>query len=329
MSSVTFFVGTKLEDLQIAAKGKRIIMIDGTVPGWKPEVDDLHWDHHRLGGAKIQIDEIPAIPIRDAHTSDWLIATTQLDADACVASAWVYCKVLNNYAFKDEQETIDKLRAIAYDCDHLCVPDELDYLADFAAKAVATFKVPVIRDQVPIEMGLDPAKSREWTDEQRLAVSAESFRRSTQWLIDAALGLRPFPGEMGEADGYQSKLESDAQMLIKEDRLQLINGVCVGDGTGKGYIDPRSFIIGWRCQFGIRETDWTLTYRDHKAGGIVYTIASKSQDLTDGVFDRLSAAEKAIDSTVDGWGGRALVGGSGWNTPSLLTIEQVVSIANA
>jgi hypothetical protein len=38
----------------------QIIMVDGTVPDWKAKPGDLHWDHHRPGGADVQIDKIPA-----------------------------------------------------------------------------------------------------------------------------------------------------------------------------------------------------------------------------------------------------------------------------
>lgn len=30
----------------------QIVMVDGTVPDWTPRPQDLHWDHHRPGGAK-------------------------------------------------------------------------------------------------------------------------------------------------------------------------------------------------------------------------------------------------------------------------------------
>ncbi len=37
----------------------QIIMVDGTVPDWEAKPGDLHWDHHRPGGADVQMDEIP------------------------------------------------------------------------------------------------------------------------------------------------------------------------------------------------------------------------------------------------------------------------------
>ena len=36
----------------------QIIIVDGTVPHWKPKPGNLYWDHHRLGGADVQMDEI-------------------------------------------------------------------------------------------------------------------------------------------------------------------------------------------------------------------------------------------------------------------------------
>lgn len=38
------------------------------------------------------------------------------------------------------EETITKLKAIAWDCDHLTVPDALKSYAEFAAKAVGALK---------------------------------------------------------------------------------------------------------------------------------------------------------------------------------------------
>lgn len=51
-----------------------------------------------------------------------------------MAAAW--CQV--GHLLSEEQK--QKLRAIAFDCDHLIVPDDLKDLADFASQAVATLK---------------------------------------------------------------------------------------------------------------------------------------------------------------------------------------------
>ncbi len=72
--------------------GYQIVMVDGTVPGWRRSPQDLHWDHHRPQGADIQIDEMP-VPTKSlmedfAGQLPPCIVTPQLDADACCAAAW-------------------------------------------------------------------------------------------------------------------------------------------------------------------------------------------------------------------------------------------------
>lgn len=100
------------------ASDQPIIMVDGTVHGWTFKPGDRHFDHHKSGGAKVQIDEIPASVASSLQGSE-IFVTTQVDADACVAAAW--CQVGDRIT--EEQKR--KLRAIAWDCDHLSVPDEL------------------------------------------------------------------------------------------------------------------------------------------------------------------------------------------------------------
>ena len=127
-----FLVTTKLDRLPDGP----IVMLDGTVPGWSPKEGDRHYDHHRTGGAKIQIHEIPdddwlhssnffenfmtEVPARNSVT----IVTTQVDADACVAAAYWLMEE------KPTGEIYRKLEAIAFDCDYLGVPDRLSDLAD-------------------------------------------------------------------------------------------------------------------------------------------------------------------------------------------------------
>lgn len=332
---INYIVTTNKSDLP---DSHVIVMLDGTVPGWTSDRwYDLHIDHHKPGGAKTQIEEITT-----EHKNyfqellsvdrDISIVTTQLDADACVAAAYIQLGQINLGTYR-------KLQAIAYECDHLGVPNDLRDLADFAFKVVATFKVDEYRNQIPIEMRLDPKNSKNWTAEQKLAVANESFKRSTQWLIDAAESKRPYPGESGEADQYAEKLKQDAQMLVAENRVFMSDKVLMGNGTGLGYVDPRSFILAWQMKFNNTNpvNEWSkanLTYRDHKNGGIQYTIASRKIDLTSGIFHRLTGAElyaaygTSPAPNVDGWGGRADVGGSGWNTPSLLDPFDVAYILN-
>jgi len=59
--------------------GGPVAVVNGTVPGWQPRPNDLHFDHQQPRGAQVQLDELPAIgsvPLLDA-----------LQQPACVVSA--------------------------------------------------------------------------------------------------------------------------------------------------------------------------------------------------------------------------------------------------
>lgn len=111
----------------------------------------------------------------------------QWHADACCAAAWVQlpAEVLT-------PETITKLKAIAWDCDHLTVPEELKQYAEFAAKAVVALKNS--SEGIAGDLRL-PHERKEWVDEHWEAYSSEAFRRGTEWLMAAARGDCPYPSE--------------------------------------------------------------------------------------------------------------------------------------
>ncbi|MDM9381528.1 hypothetical protein QUB80_12535 [Chlorogloeopsis sp. ULAP01] len=317
-------------------KNHQIIMVDGTVPGWQPRFDDLHWDHHRLGGAEIQIDEMP-IPktklVEDfATTQPTCIVTPQVDADACCAAAWVQMprEVLLR------SQVVDRLRAIAWDCDHLMVPEELNHLAEFALKAVAAMKS--FGSAIATELQLSPDRQT-WTPEDWERYMSISFQRSTEWLMAAAVGDRAWPGEQGEADNYLKELETDAQQLIVQQRIRLIPtscglvGICNLKGIGR-YIDPRAFYKSLTVIADIQALrSETLVIREHKNGGTQYTLGclpthsqTPNLDYTSSTFERLTLAELIKNPHAEGWGGRRTVGGSGWNTPSQLSPEEIVEL---
>jgi hypothetical protein len=319
----------------------QIIMVDGTVPDWEAKPGDLHWDHHRPGGADVQMDEIPAPKeqslVEERSTGEPpCFVTTMVDADACCAAAWVQlpAEVLT-------PETTGKFKAIAWDCDHLTVADELKPYAEFAAKAVVALKNS--SEGIAADLGL-PHERKEWAEEHWEAYSSEAFKRGTEWLIDAAKGDRPYPGESGEADDYWQQIEADAQMLIDENRIRFIEtnrgDIAVCDQTSTSHaIDPRSFyhaIPKLHDSSTHRLRPEALTIRDHRAGGLQYTLGSiplhpeqQALDFTQGTFDCLTQAEQAKDPESGAWGGRRTVGGSPWNTPSQLTVEEIVAALDA
>lgn len=316
----------------------QIIMVDGTVPDWTAKLGDLHWDHHRPAGADIQIDEIPLpqgqslVEARSTNQPPCLV-TTMVDADACCAAAWVQLRqdVLT-------PETIAKFKAIAWDCDHLTVPEVLKPYAEFAAKAVVALRTS--SEGIAADLGL-PHERNEWADADWEAYSSEAFRRGTEWLMAAAKGDRSYPGENGEADDYWQQIEADAQMLIDQKRIQFIStdrgDVAVCDQTSTGHaIDPRSFydaIPKLHHASVVHLRPESITIRDHRTGGTQYTLGSiplhpeqQRLDFTQDTFDRLSAAEQAKNPESGHWGGRRTVGGSPWNTPSQLTVEEIVAL---
>lgn len=303
-----------------------IIMVDGTVHGWTFKPEDRHFDHHKPGGAKVQIDEISAL-IASLLQGNEIFVTTQVDADACVAAAW--CQMGDRIT--EEQKR--KLRAIAWDCDHLIVPNELSDLADFAAQAVATLKQEAFK--LVAQMGLPPQR-KQWTEEQRIAYSSAAFEQGTQWLISALKGERPFPGQQGEAVQYWEQVEQHTQKLIEQERILYIQTdqglfpIC-DTRSMKGYIDPRCFLRAIATISNL--LPMTLTVRDFKDDGYSYTLGCipthpllERLDYTQNTFIALTEAERLKNPQTEPWGGRATVGGSPWNNASQLTPEEVVSI---
>lgn len=337
-------------------KDAAIAMIDGTVPGWTPRDEDLHYDHHKPGGGKVQIDELPnppangnilqlkdsmdaTHPTRDSYwgTSPWCIATTLCDADACVAAAWLQLEA------KDlTPETVRRLRAIALDCDYLCIPPsepEQD-LAEFASKAVAALKES--SKSLPAELGL-PDDRKTWTEEQQVQYASEAFKRGTEWLIAAVKGERPYPGESGEADAYFEAMQKDIDALRQLKAVRLINGAAYLDMRSLNkYIDPRCLtqiakemgadkpitLTSRSMNVHIGE-DLTVPGCQYTLGSLTYHAAAPNLDLTK-IFPELAKLEAdrrdyiGFRPAKTTWGGRAAVGGSGFNDASLLSPEEVI-----
>lgn len=312
-----------------------IAMVDGTVPGYERREGDLHYDHHRVGGAAIQVDEI--MPLYEAIGNDYTIVTTQVDADACVAAAWIQ---LYPHISPNDQA---RLRAIAFDCDHLAVPDELAEYADFAAQAVAAMKSEGFKLIEALEL---PKDRKLWAEADKVRYASESFRQGTEWLIAAVKGDRPYPGELGEAAQYWQQVKDDEQQLIDEDRITKYKDSLIFNmlGWSGRYVDPRASLRAAK-RLELSAT-LTLTQRETQDGsGWSYTLASSSNNLLTGfdAFKKLTVAEaqkRSVDYQLvldnwekkdisdkigfDPWGGRETVGGSGWRTPSLLTPEEVI-----
>lgn len=331
---VKYLVTTRLEVLEKASSGCQVFMVDGTVPGWQPNHEDFHFDHHKQNGADIQIDEMPPKLFGINPDLQGLIVTTQVDADACVAAAYLQVADLIS------QENLQRIRAIAYDCDHLGVPESLSQYADFAAQCVAGMKSG--SDKLVDELNL-PKDRKQWTIEQKEQYASLAFERGTEAIIAACKGERKFPGECGEAKEYWQKVEENTQMLLDENRVTFYRDTLLINckGLQGKYIDPRCALKAYqllRNNYGHEcQTPITLTQRevfvDNELKGFSYTIGCiplhpklKDLDYTKGAFEKLTKAERKVDPNANGWGGRKTVGGSGWNTPSQLSPEQVIDI---
>lgn len=317
-----YLVTTRKEIIPV---NQDILMVDGTVPGWEPRENDLHYDHHKPGGADIQIQEIEPMLMLDG---EWLVVTTQVDADACVAACWLQLT-------KDEKYiNYPLLAAIAYDCDHLAVPSELSDLSDFASQAVAALKSQ--SGKVTKDLGL-PDDRKAWSIEQKEAYASEAFKRGTEWLISACKNECLFPGENGEANSYWEQVEKNTQMIVDEARVRVYRDCLLFDGKGlQGkYIDPRCWLKAAKMLGLEISTAITLVQREviieNEFQGYSYTLGCvplhqnlKNLDYTKEVFKILTEKERKLNTKADGWGGRKTVGGSGWNTPSGLYPEEII-----
>lgn len=250
-----------------------IAMIDGTVPGFIARDCDIHFDHHRPDGDKVQLTEIPDhIRVSD----DVTFTTTMVDADACAAAAWLQLLTMDlDQALMYEARA--SLIAIAYDCDHLGLPvgthseategNEWDAYREFARNAVATLKLE--GGTVAKEMNL-PSDRKAWTAEQKEVYASECFRRGSEWLVQAALGHSKWPGENGEAAQYWKNVEA-MQPYVKF-CSKLINGYAVLDQRSlSAYCDPR-LLVEWARENNAANVTLTVRDRSLKINQIKYYI---------------------------------------------------------
>lgn len=337
-------------------------MVDGTVPGWSPGPNDLHYDHHRPGGADVQIIEIPdTVRLPD----DCTIVTTQVDADACAAAAWLILKTMQVDPALEYQAYCD-LVAIAYDCDHLGLPIDSKWnpYREAARNAVAALKLN--GDSVISEMGL-PVNRWQWSADQKRSYASECFQRGTNALLQAALGKEPYPGARGEAAEYWVRVEALRPYVNACSKL--INNCAVLDQRSLlQYCDPR-LLVEWART--VDAGNITLTVRDRilkfievdkesviknelpdyelqegeevvmelKIPAYAYTLGSVplhrdgSPLFSDrGVWAALAATERQKREDYNypmpssDWDGRNAVGGSSWNDASILTPEEVLEV---
>lgn len=350
---VDFLVTT---DIACIPSGVNVVMVDGTVPGWGTSSwhylgRHYHFDHHRPGGADIQLDEITPDVMPNFEQVDLnnpiVFVTTQVDADACAAAAWI---LLHNQPRPMESDAAEKLRAIAYDCDHLGLPadSQWDHLRSFAANAVAALK----ESGTAIAQSLNlPPNRKDWSEEDKVTYASVAFGQGTEWLVSAALGDLPYPGENGEAAEYFARMEAQRPRVYAN--CYIYKGVATFDQRELDeYVDPR-LLVEWARENQSR-TPVTLTIRDgsrlpnahlvtasgiqvysYTLGSVPLHICGSPQFSDRRVWEALSILEtnlrmnESLPLPETTWGGRNAVGGSGWRDPVISSPHQVINLLEA
>lgn len=340
-----FVVTTRKETLEaLQSQGYVLIGVDGTVPKAQHLYDYL-FDHHRPDGAAIQLDEMETLGFDPREVSSKLcFVTTQVDADA-IAAAFRIKKAQRftfrpHPAYNNDPEKYRFLQAISYECDHIGVPNFLNAYADPAAMVVAALKEE--SETVVQQLGLS-ANRHNWSLEDQESYAAISFERG----VDCIERLLEHYDDSDDplkwdyraiAQPYWQTVQANTQQIIAEKRITQYRDCLIFNQVGMtGYIDPRCWIRASHQQGIYPHYPITVTQRevwqDNEFKGYAYTLGTiplhprqKDFDYTGGVFDALTKAERDRNPNADGWGGRATVGGSGWNTPSLLTPQEVIDI---
>lgn len=173
-----FKVTKRLSEVKdLVEKGYSILMVDGSISGWIPRKGiDFHFDHHNIGNAFIQMDEIPKGVCKDIP--NLAIVTPQVDADACVSAAFALVD------FVILPETKAKLRAISFYCDFFSVPPPLSYLADFASLSVSFLHSG--GDIIIHQLGL-PLDRKSWSIEQKELFLSSAFEAKTTHIFNSMI----------------------------------------------------------------------------------------------------------------------------------------------
>lgn len=328
-----YIVTTRKEKLEsLKDNNNCLIGVDGTVSGCEG-LYDLLFDHHKVGGADIQIHEIPESSYKwhNGNYINEIIVTTMVDADAICAAYVVMCRLYDIEISTDDWELLE---AISYDCDHLAVPSRLSKYADKAAMIVGALKQS--SNNLAAEMEL-PSDREYWSIDQKEVFSSAAFAEGV-FLIEELLD--------GNWD-YESLAKPYMENLAKiteevKERVRLYNGCLLFDARGLGgeYIDPRCWLraaesLGLSPVFPI-----TLVTRDvvingewkglsHTIGCVPFHPELPGLDFTKtmsclaltlqgayplplkkrSVFDALTEAERKVNPDCDAWGGRKTVGG--------------------
>jgi hypothetical protein len=309
---------------------RQVIIVDGSVRNYVLHARDLVFDHHKPGGADIQLDEIPLSEFAEGKHQhpERTFVTTKVDADACVAAASIILASEGHYPFSSSIK--ERLEAIAWDCDHLYVPQHLSQWETFAKNAVAALKVQSERLKENLNI---PRCRKDWSWEDKEVYNTCAFREGTLLLVKAAKGECPFPGEKGEADAYWESCKGITKKVEK--RISSYKDVPVVNlsGFGDTYVDRRCILEAIQ-QKSMTKTPVVLIMKEIWSNQIMqgysYTLGvipshpeSRKLDYTVKTYSDLTNAEPG---GIGCWNGRRTVGGSPFENNSTLTPEQVVDI---
>lgn len=342
------FVATTRKEVleQLKAEGYTLVGVDGTVPQAESLYDYL-FDHHRHQGADIQLDEMTQLGFQlQQQSRDLCIITTKVDADAIAAAFRIKfaerfkLNATQQLEYNNDPDKYQFLRAVSYDCDHLCVPDELRHYADSASMAVAALKEE--NQKLVQQLGLDPNR-RQWSIEEKESYRAVCFEHGVACLNQLLKDFDARDGSVGWdywkiAQPYWQRVQAYTRQIIEEQRIIQYRGCLIFNQVGMtGYIDPRCWLRASQEQGITPDYPITVTQREawsngrfqgysHTLATIPFHPLQKAFDYTNGIFDALTIVERKRNPHADGWSGRPTVGGSGWNTTSYLTPQEVIDI---
>jgi len=208
-----FVVTTRREVLEdLKQEGWYLIGVDGTVPNSHGLYDELY-DHHRPNGADIQLDEMTEYSQSrecfGTYGKPIAVITTSVDADAIVSAY----RLMDEYAHLD-QEQINLLRAIAYDCDHLAVPADLSKYADQAAQVVAALKEEANRLAKKLNLPVD--RRRQWNVEDKEKFGSLAFEEGVKLISKLLRGEWEY---RWTANKYWQGVKKITQQIKAEKRI--------------------------------------------------------------------------------------------------------------
>jgi hypothetical protein len=177
-----------------------------------------------------------------------------------------------------------------------------------------------------------PSNRREWTAAQKYEYNCACFEQGVALLEKAIKGEWDYAALCVD---YKAKMDEQSYVICKNGWVEYDRGFAIFRAEEfEEYVDPRV----WLRQLddgGLDLHPVTLTVRKYQGGeGYSYTIGiipfhPKLAGLNfnrAGLYEALSAAERAKNPEAQSWGGRATVGGSPWNTPSQLSPTKVITI---